>query len=129
MAWDDGEFPYDTLREAGVTPDSPMKEIRDAPFALIEQGAWSREKRAACDQLRTVNQRLWVDFLLYPLSAEETADALAGLFDGEDPLPNPEAALQPDFSELENLEREFEPRLQRAGASPWLPGGERKDAD
>lgn len=61
----DGGFPYDLLAEAGITPSSSMKEIRDASFLLMEQGRWSPEVRAAWDELRMVERRLAADFLLY----------------------------------------------------------------
>lgn len=71
----DGRFPYDLLAEAGVGPGSSMEEIRDASFLLMEQGRWSPEVRGAWDELRMVERRLAVDFLLYDV---ETGDVEVG---------------------------------------------------
>lgn len=62
--WPDG-FPYDVLAPAGITPDSSLKQIRDAPFDLMEQGSMTPEVRKAWDTLRHPAQRLMVDFFLY----------------------------------------------------------------
>jgi hypothetical protein len=67
MRWEEGIFPYDALAEVGITPASSMRAIQDASYSLIEQGLWTREKRAAWDELRRVEDRLWIDFFLYPL--------------------------------------------------------------
>jgi hypothetical protein len=71
----DGGCPYDVLAEAGVGPNSSMKEILDSSFLLMEQGRWSPEVRAAWDELRTVERRLAVDFLHYDV---DTGDVDTG---------------------------------------------------
>jgi hypothetical protein len=63
----DGRGPYELLADVGISPSSSMKEIRDASFLVMEQGRWSPEVRRAWDELRTVERRLVVDFLLYEL--------------------------------------------------------------
>ena len=71
----DGGFPYDLLAEAGVGPGSSMKDILDASFHLMEQGRWSPEVRGAWDELRTVERRLAVDFLLYDVDISAEASS------------------------------------------------------
>lgn len=72
----DGAAPYDLLAVAGVGPSSSMKEIRDASYLLMEQRRWTPEVRRAWDELRMVERRLAVDFLLYDLDiGAETASA------------------------------------------------------
>lgn len=60
-----GRFPYDALAEVGITPASSQKEVLDASFELMARGAMSSELRTAWDELRIVERRLVVDFLLY----------------------------------------------------------------
>ncbi len=72
----DNGVPYDLLSVAGVGPGSSMEEIRDASYLLMEQGQWSPEVRAAWDELRMVERRLAVDFLLIDTDvATEAASA------------------------------------------------------
>jgi hypothetical protein len=66
-----GLFPYDGLAGSGCGPNSSMREIQEAPFSLIESGQWSAERRAAWDELRFVDRRMWVDFLMYAVSESE----------------------------------------------------------
>lgn len=66
-----GLFPYDGLAGSGCGPNSSMREIQEAPFALIESGQWSAERRAAWGELRFVDRRMWVDFLMYAVSESE----------------------------------------------------------
>ncbi len=70
----DGDFPYDLLAEAGVGPSSSMKEILDASYLLMER-RWSPEVRGAWDELRTVERRLAVDFLLYDVDIAAEASS------------------------------------------------------
>lgn len=69
--WPDG-FPYVVLADAGVTPTSSMKEIKDAGFHLTA-GGMTPEKRRAWDGLRVPDRRLAVDFFLLR-QAPETSD-------------------------------------------------------
>jgi hypothetical protein len=62
--WEYGVSPYDALAPAGITPDSTQRDLQDASYTLIEQGLWTPERRAAWDELRRVEGRLWVDFFL-----------------------------------------------------------------
>lgn len=77
--WEDG-FPYDLLAPSGVGPSSTMRQIRDASFALMAQGAMTPQVRRAWDTLRRPERRLVVDFFMcqqeWPeLEAGEEADA------------------------------------------------------
>ena len=87
MQWTEEASPYDALSEAGITRASTMKQVLEAAADLIEQGLWTSDKRAAWDDLRTVERRLWVDFFCYPATTEEIIDALAD-FCGEQPGSN-----------------------------------------
>lgn len=69
----DGGVPYDLLAEVGVSPSASMKEVLEASFLLMEQGRWSPEVRRAWDELRIVERRLAVDFLLYDVDVETEA--------------------------------------------------------
>jgi hypothetical protein len=67
----DGPFPYDALAPAGITPAASMKQVVDASFDLMAQGAMSPEVREAWDQLRIPRRRLFVDFFLYDVDLRE----------------------------------------------------------
>lgn len=126
MIWEDDDFPYDALRAAAITPDSTQGEIRDASFVLIEQGTWTGETRRAWDRLRMIENRLWVDFLLYEGSSSEIAARLCDLLDPGGNAP-PIAVLSPPLAELDRLDRDFQPfqsREEPVRALPrhWLPG-------
>jgi hypothetical protein len=60
-----GRFPYEVLADAGITPESTMREILDASFDLMARGQMTAEARQAWDELRLVSRRLVVDFFLY----------------------------------------------------------------
>jgi hypothetical protein len=62
-----GHHPYDVLANAGITPDSTLREILDVSFDLMAQGLMTAEARQAWDELRLVSRRLVVDFFLYPV--------------------------------------------------------------
>lgn len=62
-----GRHPYDVLADAGITPDSTLREILDVSFDLMGQGRMTVEVRQAWDELRLVSRRLVVDFFLYPV--------------------------------------------------------------
>lgn len=63
LTWPDGQ-PYEILASAGVGPSSTMAEVRDASFALMEARAFGRAQRLAWDALKSVPQRLAVDFMM-----------------------------------------------------------------
>jgi hypothetical protein len=111
LDWDEGIFPYDALREAGITPDSSMKEIHNASFDLIEKGMWNLERRLAWDAVRKIDRRLWVDFLLYPITPEEIVEKLEVLLAPAAAVSAPDVStlLAPDFSELERMHEDFGP--------------------
>jgi len=118
MNWDYGPFPYDALADAGVTANSTVREVRDCQFDLVEKGLWNLERRAAWDQLRVPERRLWVDFLMYPFTPEELCLTLSGLFQCETAPPNPEELLKPDFAELQRMNQEF----RKVGWDNFRPG-------
>jgi hypothetical protein len=70
IPWEHDISPYDALAPGGITPHSRQREIQDASYTLIEHGLWTPEKRAAWDELRRVEGRLWVDFFLLPTIAD-----------------------------------------------------------
>lgn len=104
--WDEGKFPYDALKEAGITADSGMKEVLDASFRIMEKGLWDPEMRAAWDQLRKVERRLLVDFFMYPVSEEEIVRQLESSLADEDPE---HSIFELDFTQLQRMEKEFAP--------------------
>ncbi|GAA4744742.1 CHAT domain-containing protein [Actinomycetospora chibensis] len=61
----DPTFPYRALRSVGVTPASSTETVKNATYALMEQGGISGPERVAWDQLRTPARRLVVDAQLY----------------------------------------------------------------
>ena len=63
-AWD-GEFPYDALEPAGITPQSTQAEVDDASFTLMTRHLMNPVTQKAWNQLRDVQRRLLADFLLY----------------------------------------------------------------
>lgn len=75
--WDDARFPYEVMAEVGITPDSSIRDVQNAYFQMIEKGMRSSDSRAAWDALKTIPERLWVDFLMHPLSIEALLAVLA----------------------------------------------------
>jgi hypothetical protein len=75
MAWA-GPFPYDLLKQVGVTPQLPHEEMLDVSFELATQGLLSPEANQAWEELRRIERRLFVDFMMYELDpATEIAAA------------------------------------------------------
>jgi len=73
-------FPYDVLKEVGITPSSTQREVVDVLFTLMERGVVTDEMRKAWDELRLLPRRLRVDFFLYELDrAAEITDARRAL--------------------------------------------------
>lgn len=110
MEWEDGIFPYDILAATGVTPDSSMPEIRETALRLMAQGEFSRARRAAWDELRHVERRLWLDLWLHIFSSEEIAEALEVMQAKAEPvpaIPETEHLLSPNLEDLKNMEVDF----------------------
>lgn len=63
ITWE-GEFPYDVLKPAGVTPYSKIDEVMNAKrfFTRRHQVA---EARSAFAALGKIDSRLFIDFFLY----------------------------------------------------------------
>ena len=104
--WTGGAFPYDVLSEAGIGPESSISDVNSAAFDLIEGGSWSVQKRFAWDELRTVDNRLWVDFLMFPASEEIVADIPEATSEPE-PASLDFSTFGPDSYELRRMERDF----------------------
>jgi hypothetical protein len=85
LDWD-GEFAYDAFAQVGITPDSSMPEILDALSELRKLDSFDSEKHSLWGELRKPQERLWMDFMLYPVS---TAELLAGLDEIGEPIPAP----------------------------------------
>ena len=110
MQWLGGESPYEVLSDAGITPASSMKEILEAAAELIESGLWTPLKRAAWDELRTIERRLWVDFFRYPATIDEVVAAFTDLCGPEPAVPMPDVShlLRLDLCDLQRMEDEFQ---------------------
>lgn len=66
---------YKILASFGVTPNSPMKYVRDISFDLMEQpGGMTKTQRQAWDALRKVETRLVADFLSWPPSERRESE-------------------------------------------------------
>ena len=63
MIWE-GDFPYDVLAPAGITPDSRMSEVLDSMSYFTRRREGGRAQ-TAWKTLRVVKERLFVDFFLY----------------------------------------------------------------
>jgi hypothetical protein len=63
----DGQFPYDALAPAGITPGSTREEVEDASFTLMAEGLMNPATQKAWHELRDLQRRLLVDFLLYDI--------------------------------------------------------------
>ncbi len=108
-----GLFPYDALAPAGITPESSMREVRDASFDLMARGLMSSEVRQAWDELRTVDRRQVVDFLLYPVDLAADVEAARRALEedleqwGETPDPSPLMGFEE--ADLSGFEDDFRP--------------------
>jgi hypothetical protein len=76
LCWD-GEFPYEALAAAGITPHSTQDEVRRANFDLMRKRALTPQARQAWDELRDPERRMIADFLLYDLDADAEIAASA----------------------------------------------------
>ncbi len=63
MSWE-GEFPYDALAPAGITPHSNMSEILNSMGYFAQRGLVG-DVNHAWSTLGMVKERLFIDFFLY----------------------------------------------------------------
>lgn len=63
MFWE-GEFPYDILEPAGITPYSSIRDVIDSMGYFIQHGMPSGVHQA-WSKLGTIKDRLFIDFFLY----------------------------------------------------------------
>lgn len=103
LPWD-GIYPYDALSDAlvkqgcaPVTPESAIATVKDAFFDLMSTQP-DMAQRAAWDQLRTAQNRMAVDFFLYPVDDHGNGDSLEFLSSVELPV------YLPDFRELATIQ-------------------------
>jgi hypothetical protein len=78
-----GPFPYDVLAPVGVTPALPHAELLDVPLELLSQGLMTPDRERAWDELRRLDRRLFVDFLLYELDPATDFPAARAAVDHE----------------------------------------------
>src|SRR5437588_3012855 len=102
-------FPYNWLNQRlkhagkkGIGPETGLQEIKDVMFELMESQPVLRQDREAWDRLRSVDQRLAIDFWMYNLPAEDEELFPPMLWSLEMPLYLPEfmgfAQPAPDFA-------------------------------
>ncbi len=79
IPWEGGDNPYKLFASQGISPTSKMEQCKsDLGFQLQSKpGGMEEAERNAWDVLRLLNKRLLVDFLLYNITNQETARALA----------------------------------------------------
>ncbi len=63
MTWE-GEFPYDTLAPAGITPNSSIRDIQNCIGFFAKRGL-ATEAQPPRSLLKQVDNRLFFDFFLY----------------------------------------------------------------
>jgi hypothetical protein len=68
-------FPYDVVRDAGITPHSSMADIKKAALLMLGPNLTPQIRDALTD-LRLVKRRLFVDFFLYQVEGEVATAAL-----------------------------------------------------
>jgi hypothetical protein len=97
----------DRLAEVGqppVGPNATGEVVNDLLFELMQAGGVSALDRAAWDELRQVERRLVVDFLMYEVPITDLAAALAQLAAIEMPVAPPDhralAVLPPDLARI-----------------------------
>jgi hypothetical protein len=76
MTWD-GEFPYDVLAPAEVTPYSSMREIMAAKRYFTRRHEVEKG-RSAFESLGVIKGRLFVDFFLHRLPPSEIEEKSHG---------------------------------------------------
>ncbi|MGH3784979.1 MAG: hypothetical protein ACRDRG_00135 [Pseudonocardiaceae bacterium] len=126
QAGEDSGSPYDILAEAGVGPSSSMQDIRDASYHFMEQDRWGSEVRGAWDELRTLERRLAVDFLLYDIDIGVEASSarravLAELRQQRRTNPAELCDLDGEFHEI-TLDSLAAPGIAAFDQPPPLPG-------
>jgi hypothetical protein len=62
--WRD-DNPYEQMALAGVDAQSPLQDIRDGFFLLLEQGLLDDAAQVASEELQIVGRRLMADALMY----------------------------------------------------------------
>lgn len=104
-----GEFPYDRLdrklRESGypgLDPSATNQQVKDILFDLMAKGPISAQDRLAWDELRLLERRLLVDFLMYGFRGAQSDVWSDEVWD----LPMP--LHIPDFSLLADVEPAYE---------------------
>ncbi len=122
-----GQFPYDVLAPAGVTPETTHKDMSAVSFKLMARRMMTQRARLAWDELRMIQRRMLVDFMLYDidLTAEIAAARQAAereLADaGEPPADQQAFALHPEL--LHELLEELRTGLTETVPEPPVPDG------
>ncbi|MQY12592.1 hypothetical protein SRB5_27280 [Streptomyces sp. RB5] len=122
-------FPYDVLAPAGVTPDTTHEEMQDVSFALMEHGLMGTETQTAWHELRSVEQRLLIDLVLFDADpAAEIPALLAALAeepaDAQEP-PQVRECLTLRRADFDGLADELRPLEAQAPAIPAVAELER----
>lgn len=116
------EFPYDRLSKslrdkghAGIDSSATGQQIKDLLWELMAHGAVDREAREAWDNLRKVECRLPIDFLMYSLECGNGDLASEALWE----LPMP--LQMPDFCDLADGEPAYEKMISLPESFPVPP--------
>jgi hypothetical protein len=72
-----GQFPYDALGRAGITPESSQSDVEEASFTLMTGRMMTPATQKAWHELRDIRRRMVVDLLLYDIGLD-TEPAQAG---------------------------------------------------
>ena len=62
-----GQYPYDALAVAGITPQSSQADVEQASFTLMATHTMNPTTQKAWHELRDIQRRLLADFLLYDI--------------------------------------------------------------
>lgn len=111
--------PYNSLKNIGISPNASMKVIKNASLEMMSSAASADEKNAVED-LRLIGRRLFADFFLYHISAEEvhlelTAESLKLLSIDSAPNSSDEeisdlvAAMQSEYHPIASEDIEITP--------------------
>jgi hypothetical protein len=65
-----GQFPYDALDRAGITPESSQSDVEEASFTLMTGRMMTPAAQKAWHELRDIRRRLLVDLLLYDVGPD-----------------------------------------------------------
>ncbi|MCI0439058.1 MAG: hypothetical protein L0177_07990 [Chloroflexi bacterium] len=110
MDWGDAGFPYDVLAEPSITPQSSASYIHKAHDTLVSGKPWTRERRQAWDKLRKIQERLLVEFFLYPVTEARIVQAIESLCEeskATPPQPDFARLMRVDASALDNIGQDF----------------------